>query len=533
MIKNLSIKNLKGLTGEYKFLPGVNTITGTCASGKTTIIEAMIIATNGKLVGRCPTAESKVRPWMRKLGLPMTVELTSDGPTSRYHQAADQEPEFSSEALPINPGQALQFLAMTKPARIRAVLEATDLTPWAAEWKAIMDERPSTVTAPTDQMLYDQVQTATQNANASASTFRARAGANAGFPPEEKKPDPESMAIKMRELKELETLAIQRQTRVDVHAEAKRRFVQTDEPQVQALKAAAVEEAAQIQRSLAAIEERLQATNTENRLIPRDEQPPQAGATCRTCGSDELYWSITPESVAAENDQRQAERKSLRLRMETLLGDKKPLMASLAQVQVLIEAKNKELMQAGCQAPEPLDFDPETLQDLAHEVQEMREATAADQALLKSWEAFEWSAKELEGSKAALEEITAWAKQVKAFNVGTCANIFSNVLHHGNRIANALNLEFLWSAGEIVTQVKGETRGYDMLSGAEQKLCCLAITLGLQLAAGQKLVIIDEAGVFDLGLRKSLKIILDEMVADGTIDQAIIVCPTQGELQLN
>lgn len=541
IINSINIDGLKGLRASYDFETPLVRIQGRNRSGKTTILEAVHIATVGRHTGLSPKDNTKTAAIMRGLGPEKwSIAMETDKGRANYNVSPSLITHSANGIPPLSLHPMADFMALTGPARSRALAEAAGVEKYEAELeahKAAAQEAIEGAVFMLQGSIIDRAMAIQERLKQEARALKdVLDNIPAAFEPQEDDPDRKTLEANRARVADLEKrLAKMRNAMQIHHAGQAVGYRNVEDVRTACQKAIAHHE--KLDSALAACRRKVDAKEAELSQLVELTWDPEA--TCATCGAKAEHWSTTEEEVAAFNDKVATKRAELSLELSTAKLECESIAGPLAaaakakdeMIATLAEAEAEEKILKRLEGVERVDE--EEFNALQAELRDLEEAVESGDALAKQWDecrANLSAAQEVDARRgpvaAALRELNAWLKELGS-------RVFSDVLERGNVLTKqALGIEFAFHKGTFVWWNEGTRIPYEAMSGSERALCGLALSIGLQLRSEALIVFLDEFHVFDAKVRDKILTALEDMLMDGRLDMAFVVEPTEGDLCL-
>lgn len=545
-INRLKISGFKGLTIDIQpELPLVE-LAGRNRSGKTSILEAISIATIGRHIGRCPKANTRTNAIMRSMG-PATweIQLETDLGSAAYKVTPDiithesDLPEVSITAME-------SFMDLSGPNRSRALVAAVGGEQYEAELEAFL-ARAWSMEIPTGGETI--IERAVFTIDEAKSRLKSMTAAQAAMPdlhePSVADPDRDELRSLTAKLAGLETAfqnnraEFQAWAMVEAADPAEEEGVTVEEARTKAAKAGRHRDTLQamVNSHDATINASTRSLAGLPQLMEWDDSQ-----TCETCGSAASHWTLTKEDVLARNDRTQQTATEHRRAIVEATAERDLITLDLKMANESwseADAKLKACIRRDSRieqrekarttiTEEVLDQQRADIDATEQDVAEKTLAAAAWDRFLNNEKLQQDLTAKIDPLKLLIKEMNAWLKDVGQ-------RVFTDVLKPGNEIVSeALGIEFQFLKGDFVYYKKGVVIPYDGMSGAERALCGLALTIGLQLRDGAKIVFLDEFHVFNPETQQAILDALENKIGlSPELDMAWIAIPTDNDLQID
>ena len=544
IIRQLSIRGFKGLTLDLKpELPLVE-ITGPNRSGKTTILEAISILTIGRHIGRCPKANTRTNAIMRSMGpAEWSLAMETDLGSASYKVTPDII-THESDLPEVNIEAVRDFMDLSGPNRSRALVAAAGGTKYESELDAYLKRAKEMEVEPLGETIIERAMSTIEQLKGRLKHARAALTAiPQQHEPDVNDPQRDYLADDVARLANARVDLTQKTAAFQAWAsiadiEDEEGGPTVDEARIGLEKATRHRD--RLQNAATSLDSKIRSAHNALGRLPRPMiwDPEEC---CTSCGAKSEHWNTTEADVDEHNKgvmeqgaKHAADIKAAEAERDLLTPDQVMANEAWAKADGLlrsclardgaIERRNKA----------KTNVTEEELDGLQADIMGLEETVNDRKLAAHAWDQYRRSEATRAELSAIIEPIAALIKEMNAWLKDVGQRVFTDVLELGNQIvARAIGVEFQFHKGDFVYWKDGIMIPYDGMSGSERALCGLALSMGLQLREGARIVFLDEFHVFDEDVRDAILSQLYDMTKAGWLDMAWIVEPKDGGLEID
>ena len=545
IINGIQLNGYKGRTASYHFEAPLVTITGRNGCGKTSILEAIHIATCGRHKGLSPKVNTRTDGIMRDLGPDeWSIVLETNKGTATYKVTPSIITHEADGIDELDLFPMSEFMSLSGPARSRALAVAAGVEKYEAELKRFEGEASEALNGETftlEGSIIDQAMVIQERLKYQAKHLK---GALDALPTMFEPTTPEPDMAKLAADREMFVLVDARLEEKQANLKAIMAAKGIEKADLRALETyqAAFDQASEKYERLAEILRRLyRERNHAQQTLAHCPRPQEwnPAATCPSCGASAEHWTRTEEDVNAANASAKEKERLAREAYEAKGAEIDSMEPTAAEAEAAKTAAFAELTSAQSRHAvlsnlEGVDMTTEEeVMAIQADYNDLEQTVAEANAAAEEWTRYranesarEVIVSEREPVAAVLKELNAWLKELGS-------RVFDDVLEIGNKVTEtALGVKFAFNKGTFVIWREGIRIPYEGMSGSEKALCSMALSIGLQMRSS-KIVFLDEFHVFDEGTRDKIETTLEDMLMDQTLDGVFIVRPTDADLEVS